>query len=179
MENIELRIPFDLKYTPLVEEFSVQVFKLGKKEAEAPDILQVRTAVNEAFINVIENSPESARTEPVCISFSVDPFSLQVELMDTGNGIKINDQLPPYPHEMVGKTFELLRTFDGIVWCKVETNRDISLSFESQIELSRELNREQISVGGLGISIMTKLMNSVEYHYSEDKKNYLIMKKTF
>ena len=177
-EKITLKVPSDLKYTETVENF-VNIllinYDVSAKSKEAHDL---KSVFNEAFVNVIKHSPLSG-TPNVKMDFFLKTDLLEIIFYDQGRGLKLNYLYPPYPSSMVGKTYPVLNTMDGEVVAYVVNRKSLKLSLGEfdMDEINIKDLVENARDGGMGISFMVKLMDSVHFELTADGINSLRMSK--
>lgn len=172
--KVILSVPPDLRYTSAVERFAGLVIPLLKIQGEGKLIEQLRSTLNEAFVNVIRHSPTSVE-DYVEIIFEIDDPKLMIHFTDRGRGIKINGKYPPYPRNLMNTSQSLLKTIDGEVMARVESPFAIKLFFEeTDMDHSDPASiLQNAKPGGMGISLIVKLMDSVRFVYNEPEGNRL------
>ena len=168
-EIIRLHVPGDLKYTRLVEEFTLSISDYiypGNKQAAST----LRSVMNEVFINIVEHSETPAKNELVRIQFEIGSKSFLISIYDHGPGIPIEGSYMPYPKNFIGKRYELRKVLDGTVFYTVVDPYTLSFTFEEsrEVDLDRLGELDRINGNGMGISIVTKIMDSVTYTYLSD-----------
>jgi len=172
--KITLSVPAKLKYTVTVENFTDVI--LPHLDVKDKQLLaqQLRAILNEAFVNVIRHTPENCR-EQVQVIFNLDSPQLIIQFPDEGMGIQIAGHYPPYPSDIIDQSFKLYTTMDGEVHGKIENEYSILLSFhEADLEkLDTETLRDHAREGGMGLSLMIKMMDSVRFIHVEGKGNCL------
>jgi anti-sigma regulatory factor (Ser/Thr protein kinase) len=169
MDNIvRLHVPSKMSYTSLVEDFmralGAHIFPSDQVKRD-----NLSTVMNEIFTNVVKHSNTAKVDGIVRFQLEVGKKELKVSIYDHGPGIKINDQYPPYPLKFVGQKFKFRRVLDGAVFLNVDSSHVLSFSFEqstSKHELSENL--KNLKGHGMGISIITKIMDSVTYTLKDD-----------
>ena len=177
-EKITLKVPSDLKYTETVENFVNILLMNYDICANSKEVNDLKSVFNEAFVNVIKHSPVSGKSN-VKMDFFLKTDLLEIIFYDQGRGLKLNNLYPPYPSSMIGKTYPVLKTMDGEVTAYVASKKSLDLSF---IEFDMdELNVKELVEnardGGMGISFMVKLMDSVKFEFSDKVGNCLKMSK--
>jgi len=180
VSQFELKVPCDLRYTSVVEGF-IDLLPLGEAGLDAAEVSYIKSVLNEAFVNVIRHTPEAKQADGVLVRFNLDELSLMIDLTDHGKGICLNELYPPYMDEMVGNSYPLIQTIDGTVMAEVKDKRTACLFFKNTDidSLERADMMAKAREGGMGISIITKTMDRVEYFYSESNENHLRIFKTF
>ena len=118
-KKIVLSVPPDSKFTSTVENFVDVILPHFNVDNSLSLANQLRSTLNEAFVNVIHHSPESLY-EPVEIIFEIDKPKLRIHFRDKGKGIQIQGRFPPYPDEYKSTTHKILKTIDGEVVAYVE-----------------------------------------------------------
>lgn len=169
MENIvRFHVPSKISYTSLVEDFmrslGVHIYPTDQDKRD-----NLCTVMNEVFTNVVKHSDTSKLDGMVRFQIEVGTKELKVSIFDHGPGIKINDQYPPYSAELIGQKFKFRRVLDGAVYLNVDSSHNLSFSFEgSKNEQEISENLKNLKGHGMGISIITKIMDSVTYSLKED-----------
>ena len=179
---LRLHIPSNIKYTRLVEDFTHSAM-----EHIYPDDEQIRhklcAVMNEVFVNIVKHSNTSNIDELVRVQFEIGSDAFMISIFDYGPGIKINNSLPPYDKRYISEKYEFRKVVDGVVYATVVNPYSISFTFEAHSEPdkleSNRLNEIEFLQGhGLGVSIMTKIMDSVTYSFvGEGKYDWLMTKK--
>lgn len=178
---LRLHIPANIKYTRLVEDFTRSTM-----ESIYPDQKNMRdklcAVMNEVFVNIVKHSDTSSIDELVRVQIEVGEKAFMISIYDFGPGIKINNNLPPYDKKYVGEKYEFRKVVDGIVYATVINPFSISFTFEArpdpeQLKFKRMNEIEFLQGHGLGVSIMTKIMDSVTYSsMGEGKYDWLMIK---
>jgi len=118
----------------------------------------------------------------VRFQFEIGTKAFMISIFDFGPGIKINNNLPPYDNKYIGNKYEFRQVVDGIVYATVENPYCISFTFESHpnpenLEFNRMDEIEFLQGHGFGVSIMTKIMDTVTYSFiGEGKYDWLMIK---
>jgi anti-sigma regulatory factor (Ser/Thr protein kinase) len=135
---------------------------------------QLRSTLNEAFVNVIHHSPET-RYELVEIIFEIDKLKLRIHFRDKGKGIQIQGHFPPYPDDYKDTTHKILETIDGEVVAYVEDSNTLQLRFNEHNvdEIDPQKLIEKAKEGGMGLSLIIKLMDRVRFVFEKGKGNCL------
>ncbi|HGY55894.1 MAG TPA: ATP-binding protein [Caldithrix abyssi] len=178
--KIVLSVPPDLRFTATVENFVDIVAPHFNMDKHDKDIHILRSILNEAFVNVIRHT-ESDLENPVEIIFEIDTPRLFIHFTDRGKGIALQDHYPPYPQEFVGQFFTVLSTIDGEVMAYVKDRNTIELSFK-EIDISGLDQSELLKnarPGGMGLSLIVKLMDEVRFVFTENEGNCLQISKFF
>jgi anti-sigma regulatory factor (Ser/Thr protein kinase) len=168
---IRLHVPCEIQYIKLVEDFMI-----SSTQFICPEEQRLRneltSVMNEVFTNIVQHSNTAKLLDMVRIQVEIGTKTLFISIYDNGPGIKINDQLPPYDKKMVGQKIEFRKVLDGFVYAIISNPYSISFKFEPSEE--KDFNRinelGEMEEHGLGISIITKIMDSVTYSYVGDGK---------
>lgn len=88
---------------------------------------------------------------------------LEFLIADRGAGFKIDGCLPPYGQDMIGREFEFRRTLDGTVSCVVHESDVLEIIFRRYPEDRNVLTLDDLPIGGMGLSIIAKVMDRVAY----------------
>jgi anti-sigma regulatory factor (Ser/Thr protein kinase) len=178
---LRLHIPSSIKYTRLVEDFTRSTM-----EYIYPDDENIRNqlcaVMNEVFVNIVEHSNTSNIDELVRVQFEIGENAFMISIFDFGPGIKINNYLPPYDKRYIGEKYEFRKVVDGVVYAKVINPFSISFTFEEHpdpdtLKFNRLDEIQYLQGHGLGVSIMTKIMDSVTYSFiGEGKYDWLMVK---
>jgi len=169
MENIvRLHVPSQIMYTSLVEDF---MRSLGTHIY--PDDQQRRdnlsTVMNEVFTNIVRHSHTAKLDGMVRFQMEIGSKELKISIYDHGPGIQVKSEYPPYSRSLVGHKSKFRQVLDGAVYLTVTDPKILSFSFEkSDDEAEFNDNLKNLKGHGLGISIMTKIMDSVIYKMRED-----------
>lgn len=173
-EKIILSVPPDFKFISIVENFVDVILPHFNVKDSLSLSNQLRSTLNEAFVNVIHHSSEILY-ELVEIIFEIDKQKLLIHFWDKGRGIQIQGHLPPYPNEFKNTTHKILETIDGEVIAYVEDNNTLQLYFNEyncdDIDPKRLL--EKAKEGGMGLSLIVKLMDCVRFVFETGKGNCL------
>ena len=175
-----LSVPPDLRFTATVENFVDIILPHFNVDTDSTEVSALRSILNEAFVNVIRHS-ESDLENPVEIIFEIDNPRLYVHFTDRGRGILLQGHYQPYPPEFVGQSFTLLATIDGEVVAFVEDTNTLILSFR-EIDISGMDESELLKnakAGGMGLSLIVKLMDEVRFVYKKNEGNSLQISKFF
>ena len=178
-EKIVLSVPPDLKFTSTVENFVDVILPHFNVENSLSLSNQLRLALNEAFVNVIHHSPETLY-ELVEIIFEIDKLKLLIHFRDKGKGIQIQGHFPPYPNDFKNTTHKILETIDGEVVAYVEDSNTLQLNFNEHNvdEIDPQKLLEKAKEGGMGLSLIIKLMDRVRFVFETGKGNCLEITKT-
>lgn len=173
-EKIVLSVPPDLKFISTVENFVDVILPHYNVVNNLSLAIQLRSTLNEAFVNVIRHSPKRLY-EPVEIIFEIDKPKLRIHFRDKGKGIQIQGHFPPYPDEYKNTTHKILETIDGEVVAYVEDSNTLQLSFNEYNvdEIDPQELLEKAKEGGMGLSLIIKLMDRVRFVFETGKGNCL------
>ena len=177
---IRFHVPCKLEYTSMVEDVSDLIgshLSGGEKDAFGG---KLRTVMNEVFINIVEHSNTAAQNEIVRFQFELGYKYFTISIYDYGPGFKADNYYPPYPKEIVGKRFKLREVIDGTVYFIVVDPFSISFQFVEKEDVNLEQLEEvsEIKDHGMGVSIITKIMDTVTYSYiGQGKYDWKLIKK--
>ncbi len=165
---IRFHVPCRLEYTRLVEDF-VEIVS-GYLNPNSGDVFaqKLRAVMNEVFINIVEHTKTADENEVVRFQFEIGMKYFSISIYDYGPGFKADGHYPPYPKECIGKSYKLRDVIDGTVLYKVLDPFSIAFEFEEKDEpdLLENIDAfDKLSDNGLGMSIVTKIMDSVSYSY--------------
>ena len=168
---LRLHVPCEIQFTRLVEDFmqSSTQFIYPDNERFRNELT---SAMNEVFTNIVQHSDTAKFGDIVRIQVEIGTRTFFISIYDNGPGIEINNQLPPYNKNLVGQKIEFKKVLDGMVYVIISNPYSISFKFEPSEE--KDFNRldelDILNDHGLGISIITKIMDSVTYSYVGDGK---------
>jgi anti-sigma regulatory factor (Ser/Thr protein kinase) len=178
-EITRLHVPSKIKYTKLVEDFT---YSLG--EHIYPDNEEARNrlgaVMNEVFTNIVKHSDTSNQEEMVRFQMEIESGLLIISIYDNGPGIEVENQLPPYDKSLIGKHRKLRKVIDGVVYVTVLDPNSLSFYFvtNEEAELQDADNLKDLHGHGLGLSIVTKIMDSTTYtSIGEGKYDWKMTKK--
>lgn len=175
---IRLHVPSQITYTSLVEDFmrSLGAHIYPEDESKRDSL---STVMNEVFTNIVKHSDTAKLDGFVRFQLEIGSKDLVVSIFDHGPGIKINNEYPPYSESIVGKKIRFRQVIDGVVYMSVLTPRDVSFAFEKTTsESGLSENIKHLKGHGMGISIMTKIMDSVTYSLKKNGQfDWLMIKK--
>jgi len=177
---IRYHVPCKIEYTKLVEEVSGQIGVYFKKQMNPVFSQKLRAVMNEVFINIVEHSDTAAQNEIVRFQFEVGLDYLTISIFDYGPGFKAEGSYPPYPEHLIGKRYKLRDVLDGDVYFNVINPLEVSFSFEEKddVNLDQLGELDNLEDSGMGISIITKLMDTVTYTYiGHGKFDWKLIKK--
>jgi anti-sigma regulatory factor (Ser/Thr protein kinase) len=101
----------------------------------------------------------------VRLQVEIESGLLVISIYDNGPGIVVQKQLPPYDTSLIGLKKIHRKVIDGIVYLTVLDPLSISFYFvknrESKLEDPHA--HEDLRGNGLGLSIVTKIMDSLTY----------------
>ncbi len=165
---IRLHVPCHIAYTSLVEDFmrSLGTHIYPDNESKRDSL---STVMNEVFTNIVKHSDTAKLDGMVRFQMEFGSKELVVSIFDHGPGIKIDNEYPPYSEEKVGKRIRFRQVIDGAVYVTVLSPNDVAFEFEkTEFESGISADISHLKGHGLGISIMTKIMDSVTYRLKED-----------
>jgi anti-sigma regulatory factor (Ser/Thr protein kinase) len=178
-EITRLHVPCKIKYTKLVEDFT---YSLG--EHIYPDDNDARNrlsaVMNEVFTNIVKHSDTSDQNEMVRLQMEIESGLLTISIYDYGPGIEIEKQLPPYDISLIGIKKIYRKVIDGIVYLTVLDPNSLSFYFVNveEDESQDTIILDDLGGHGLGLSIVTKIMDSLTYTYiGEGKYDWKMTKK--
>lgn len=97
----ELRIPSDLKFLSVIEEWLLGFLRL--ELSDCPNWPQwenrLRLVIVEAYSNVVRHAHHDEPHRPVLLRLDLQPGSLLLEVWDQGQGFDLGTYLPPTPNE--------------------------------------------------------------------------------
>jgi len=160
---LRFHVPCREEYTKLVEDFarisSTHLNPNGDEEFKS----KISAVMNEVFINIVNHSKTADANECVRFQFEIGLKYFSISIYDYGSGFVADGKLPPYPKEFIGKKYKLRDVIDGQVNYTVVDPFSISFMFDKNENNQDKL--ENLSDSGLGMSIITKLMDTVTYSY--------------
>jgi anti-sigma regulatory factor (Ser/Thr protein kinase) len=164
--TFRLHVPCDIQHTELVEEF-IRFTTKSLFENNTKRQTQLCAAINEIFTNIISHSDTPQLDQIVRFQVDISQRVVSISVYDNGPGFKIKRQFPPYDIKLIGYTQELRRVIDGRVLATVTDVNTVQFTFEeSENQQSDRLAILKTLEGhGLGISIITKIMDSLRYQY--------------
>ncbi len=166
---VRFHVPCKIEYTRMVEDFSELISNYLKvSEDEKKKLAQnLRTVINEVFINVVKHSNTSAIDEMVRFQFEMGLNFIEISIFDYGPGFEAESHYPPYPPYLFGKKYPLNKVLDGLVFFKILDPFTVSFMFEPNTEADINFEEQETVLRdhGLGLSIITKLMDQVTYRY--------------
>jgi anti-sigma regulatory factor (Ser/Thr protein kinase) len=136
--------------------------------------------MNEVFTNIVKHSDTSNQDEMVRLQMEIESGLLVVSIYDNGPGIEVENQLPPYDKSLIGMQRKLRKVIDGIVYLRVLDANSLSFYFKKsdETELDDPDNIDELRGHGLGLSIVTKIMDSITYtSIGEGKYDWKMTKK--
>ncbi len=163
---IRFHVPCDLKYTKLVEDFSRISAPLLYPDSDETFAHKLCAVMNEVFVNIVEHTDTSKEHEIVRFQFEIGLKYFSISIYDYGPGFDADGHYPPYPKEVIGKKYHLRKTLDGDVYYRVADPFSINFVFEEkEMDFDGFDNLDSLQDNGLGLSIVTKLMDTVTYAY--------------
>ena len=161
---LRFHVPCRMEYTKLVEDFArITAIHLNPNSDEEFKS-KICAVMNEVFINIVEHSKTADENEVVRFQFEIGLKYFSISIYDYGPGFKADGKLPPYPKKLIGKKFKLRDVIDGEVSYTVVDPFSISFDFTEKDDVNLD-DLENLSDTGLGMSIVTKLMDTVTYSY--------------
>lgn len=177
---LRLHVPCKIEYTKLVEDF-IRISAHYLNPQSTPDFrTKLCTVMNEVFVNIIEHTNTAAESEIVRFQFEIGLKYFSISIYDYGPGFKADENLPPYPKECIGQRYKLRDVLDGTVYYTIIDPFSISFSFveKEEVELDDLAELTEIHDNGLGMSLVTKLMDTVSYSYiGNGKFDWKLIKK--
>jgi anti-sigma regulatory factor (Ser/Thr protein kinase) len=177
---LRFHVPCKMEYTKLVEDF-IKISSPYLHPKSSPDfVTKLCTVMNEVFVNVIEHTNTAAENEIVRFQFELGLKYFSISIYDYGPGFKADGHLPPYPKDSIGRKFKLRDVLDGTVFYSIMDPFSISFSFEEKedVELDDLAELDKLDDTGLGMSLVTKLMDTVNYSYvGNGKFDWKLIKK--
>ena len=164
--TFRLHVPCDVQHTELVEEFirfSTKSLFLSNDSKQS----QLCLAINEIFTNIIHHSQTVWKDQIVRFQVDIRKKNIAISVFDNGPGFEVEHQLPPYKQKLVGLKKEVRKVIDGRVMLTVLDTRTVGFSFEERENQITDRNAilRALDGHGLGISIITKIMDSLNYKY--------------
>lgn len=170
-EITRLHVPSKIKYTKLVEDFT---YSLGEHIYPGDEAARHRLSavMNEVFTNIVKHSDTSNQDEMVRLQMEVESGLLLISIYDHGPGIEVENQLPPYDKSLIGTRKKMRKVVDGIVYLTVLDPYSLSFYFvnEEEANLQDPEKLDDLKGHGLGLSIVTKIMDSLTYTSIGDGK---------
>ena len=168
-EITRLHVPSHIKYTKLVEDFTYSLSEHFYPHDEKAR-QRIVTVMNEVFTNIVRHSDTTGVHDLVRFQLEIGSGTLHISVYDKGPGIKIDDQLPPYRSDLIGHKRIFRQVVDGIVSLHVTAASELSFFFEEKSDQHIDQNQDQLlSKGhGYGLSIITRIMDSLTYTFVEE-----------
>lgn len=178
---LRFHVPCDLRYTKLVEEFTRNISKYLHPNGSEEFAVNLCQVMNEVFINIVNHSNTSAENEIVRFQFEIGLKYFSISIYDYGPGFIAADSQPPYSKKVIGRRFKLIDVLDGSVYYTVTDPFSVTFNFDESDESVADTdiaNYEKLREDGLGMSIVTKLMDTVTYSYvGNGKFDWKLIKK--
>lgn len=177
---LRFHVPCDMKYTKLVEDFTRLISTYLHPNGTDGFSTKLSQVMNEVFVNIVMHSNTSKENEIVRFQFEIGLKYFSISIYDYGPGFKADKSLPPYSNEVVGKKYKLRNVIDGSVFYTVTDPFSVTFSFEELIDenISDSVKIEKLKESGIGMSIITKLMDTVTYSYiGHGKYDWKLIKK--
>ncbi len=164
---VRFQVPCKIEYTKLVEEITHQVSTYLQTDPKSDFSHRLRAVMNEVFINIVKHTETAAQDEMVRFQFELGLDLFTISIYDYGPGFPAKGHYPPYPSDLIGNKYKLRDVIDGTVYFTVVDPVEVSFSFvETQESDFNQLSGlDMLEDHGLGISIVTKLMDTVTYSY--------------
>ncbi len=164
---LRFHVPCHKKYTKLVEDFiriSAQYLNPG---CDAVFVQKLTSVMNEVFVNIVEHTRTAEEGEIVRFQFEIGRKYFSISIYDYGPGFSADGFYPPYPKEVIDKSYLLREVMDGEVLYKVIDPFSITFHFEEKDDVDLDdLNLlDRADDSGLGMSIVAKIMDTVTYSY--------------
>ncbi len=165
-EILRLHVPANNKYIQLVEEFMHSASRYIHPESDTMRS-KLCAVMNEVFANIVNHSDTARLDELVRMQFEIGARSLIISIYDQGPGIKVEGSLPPYPAKLISRKFPFRKVVDGSVFLTIINPYSVAFHFEprEQSDYRDPALLENLKGHGYGISIITKIMDSVMYNY--------------
>ncbi len=177
---LRFHVPCRIEYTKLVEDFIKVASPYLHPNCSKEFTSKLCLVMNEVFVNIVEHTKTAEENEIVRLQFEIGLKYFSISIYDSGPGFKGDGHLPPYPKECIGKEYELRDVLDGTVYYKVTDPFSINFSFKEkdEVELDDLDLLDKINDNGLGMSLVTKLMDTVTYSYiGNGKFDWKLVKK--
>jgi len=164
---IRFHVPCKLEYTKLVEDVTDLISSHTSFKGSQQFIQKLRAVMNEVFINIVKHSDTAKQNEVVRFQYELGLHFFTISIYDYGPGFEADGYVPPYPKKLIGSKHKLRDVLDGIVHFTITDPFSVTFTFEEKddVNLDDLDNFEGIDESGMGISIVTKLMDSVTYSY--------------
>jgi anti-sigma regulatory factor (Ser/Thr protein kinase) len=178
-EITRLHVPSNVKYTKLVEDF---MYSLGDHIYPADDFSRNRLSavMNEVFTNIVKHSSTPQDDEMVRFQLEIESGMLVISIYDSGPGIEVDEQLPPYDKSLLGERREFRKVIDGMVYLTIVDPYSVSFSFIKSDDNTQNGTNDldELHGHGFGLSIVTKIMDSLTYSFvGEGKFDWRMTKK--
>lgn len=177
---IRFHVPCKLDYTKLVEDVTDLISAHINFTGSPQFVSKLRAVMNEVFINIVEHSDTAAQNEIVRFQYELGLQYFTISIYDYGPGFEAEGHLPPYPKDYIGNKYKLRDVLDGSVYFTIVDPFSVSFRFEEKDDVNLDELEELGSMkeNGMGISIVTKLMDTVTYSYiGEGKYDWKLIKK--
>lgn len=177
---LRFHVPCDQKYTKLVEDFIGISAGYLNPAADKTFVQKLTSVMNEVFLNIVEHTKTAEQGEIVRFQFEIGLKYFSISIYDYGPGFAADGHYPPYPKNVVDKSYLLREVLDGKVFYKVIDPFSITFHFEEK----QDINLDDIGLlgraddSGLGMSIVAKIMDTVTYSYvGNGKFDWKLVKK--
>ena len=164
---IRFHVPCKVEYTKLIEDVTDLISTHSSFKGSSQFVQKLRSVMNEVFINIIKHSKTAEQNELVRFQYELGLHYFTISIYDYGPGFDAGGYMPPYPKKMIGTKHRLRDVLDGAVHFTITDPFSVSFEFieKDDVNLDDLDNLENIEENGMGISIVTKLMDSVTYTY--------------
>ena len=156
-----------VEYTKLIEDVTDLISTHSRFKGTSQFVQKLRSVMNEVFINIIKHSKTAEENELVRFQYELGLHYFTISIYDYGPGFDAGGYMPPYPKKMVGTKHILREVLDGAVHFTITDPFSVSFEFieKDDVNLDDLDSLDNIEENGMGISIVTKLMDSVTYTY--------------
>lgn len=177
---LRFHVPCKIRYIKLVEDFTKIISSYLHPNSSEEFSIKLCQVMNEVFTNIVKHSKTSEVNEIVRFQFEIGLKYFSISIYDYGPGFKAEDSQPPYSKKVIGKKYKLRDVIDGSVYYTITDPFSVTFSFEEFKDsgLTEFADLEKLQEDGLGMSIVTKLMDTVTYSYvGNGKFDWKLIKK--
>ena len=167
--NITFTIPSETRFLSVLQAISISKAWMP---TDLPYKQRIGVAIFEACTNALRHGNKFNEDKILLLDINISDAQLIIEITDEGEGFVIDGYLPPYPSDLYNKSFLIKRNCLSKTMSRIIDNSTI----EFYTEELKEPDLECIN-GGLGLTIVIKVMDSVIYHQLEPNKNSMILTK--